>query len=471
MEKKLKFIDLFAGLGGFHFALKELGHECVLASEIQLELRELYAINHPDLEHDRIIGDIHKDIDTKEIPEFDILCAGFPCQPFSQAGYRMGLNDPVNGNHFLKLIEVINHHKPSYVFLENVPNLKGHDDGNTWKVIENSLRNEGYEVAERILSPDQFGVPQHRKRIYIVGVKTNGNDTQIKYPELKDNFKIDLSDYLEKGPEEDLTLKDDTLKHILHWQSFVKNIEIKGTNDIPRFPVWSMEFGATYPFIEKATNRHSLSELNKTKGKFGIPIKSSSKEGLRNFLPRYSLTGQDIFPKWKISYIKSNREFFNKHKDWIEDWKKEIINWKLSHQKFEWNCGIDVDYTLEDKIIQFRPSGIRVKNRDRFPALVLSTTQIPIIFDKHKKGGAGFRYITKREAANLQSMPQNNFEMLENHVSAYRAFGNAVNDFYLDVPLPGRAFRFNLFARSSQKRFPLQSLTQNEQTFKLKIAA
>ena len=113
----LKFIDLFAGLGGFHFALKELGHECVLASEIQPDLRELYVENHQDIESKRIIGDIHNEIKTEEIPDFDILCAGFPCQPFSQAGHRMGLNDPVNGNHFLKLVEIIAYHKPSYFFL------------------------------------------------------------------------------------------------------------------------------------------------------------------------------------------------------------------------------------------------------------------------------------------------------------------------------------------------------------------
>lgn len=429
MSKKLKFIDLFAGLGGFHFALKELGHECVLASEIQPELRKLYALNHQDTESERIVGDIHKDIKTEEIPKFDILCAGFPCQPFSQAGYRMGLNDPVNGNHFLKLVEIISHHKPSYIFLENVPNLKGHDDGNTWKVIATSLRKEGYEVDEKILSPDQFGVPQHRKRIYIVGVriKDDATETKVKYPVLNSDIKINISDYLEKGPDEDIPLKGHTQKHIFHWQDFVKNIDRRGLKDIPRFPVWSMEFGATYPFLEKATNRYKLSDLNKTKGKFGMAIQASSTKDLENYLPRYALTGQDVFPKWKRSYIESNRNFFNNHENWIENWKKEILEWKLSHQKFEWNCGNDVDYTLEDKIIQFRPSGIRVKNRDRFPALVLSTTQVPIIFDKYKKGGAGFRYITKREAANLQSMPHDNFKIMENHVSAYRAFGNAVN--------------------------------------------
>lgn len=425
----LKFIDLFAGLGGFHFALKELGHECVLASEIQPDLRELYVENHQDIESKSIIGDIHNDIKTEEIPDFDILCAGFPCQPFSQAGHRMGLDDPVNGNHFLKLVEIITYHKPSYIFLENVPNLKGHDDGNTWRVIEESLRKQGYEVDERILSPDQFGVPQHRKRIYIVGVKlgNRGSKTKVKYPELKVPEKNNISDYLEKGPEESMPLKQETLRHILHWQDFILNVNRAGRGDMPSFPVWSMEFGATYPFLEKATSQHDLAYLSKTNGKFGIPIKANSKEELKKFLPKYALTDQEVFPKWKISYIKSNRDFFREHESWLGSWMKTILDWKLSHQKFEWNCGKDAEYTLEDKIIQFRPSGIRVKNNDRFPALVLSTTQVPIIFDKYKKGGAGFRYITTREAANLQSMPQENFQMLKSHVSSYKAFGNAVN--------------------------------------------
>ena len=425
----LKFIDLFAGLGGFHFALKELGHECVLASGIQPDLRELYAENHQDVESKRIIGDIHNEIKTEEIPDFDILCAGFPCQPFSQAGHRMGLNDPVNGNHFLKLVEIIAYHKPSFIFLENVPNLKGHDDGNTWKVIKDSLRKQKYEVDERILSPDQFGVPQHRKRIYIVGVKTGSFDSKIKvkYPEVNTPAKINISDYLEKGPVESMPLKEETLKHIHHWQDFIQNVDRVGRGDIPGFPVWSMEFGATYPYLEKATSQYDISYLNNTNGKFGIPIEANSKEDLKYFLPRYALSEQEVFPKWKKSYISSNRNFFREHEDWLDGWKKKILDWKLSHQKFEWNCGKDVEYTLEDKIIQFRPSGIRVKNNDRFPALVLSTTQVPIIFDEYKKGGAGFRYITTREAANLQSMPEENFKMLKSHVSSYKAFGNAVN--------------------------------------------
>ena len=423
----LRFIDLFAGIGGFHFALKELGHKCVLASEIQDDLKELYSLNHPDLSKDKIIGDIHSEIKIDEIPQFDILCAGFPCQPFSQAGHRKGLDDPDNGNHFLKLVEIIKYHKPSYVFLENVQNLKGHDNGNTWKVIKQLLENQNYIVDENIFSPDQFGVPQHRKRIFIVGINKKLNKKEINYPDIKENVKFNLNDYLEKGPKEDIILKEETLKHIRHWEKFIENIDKAGFKDIPRFPVWSMEFGATYPFKNRATYTNTLLELNMSKGKFGNQISATINDELDKFIPKYSLTGPEVFPKWKVNYIKSNREFYKRHKNWIEDWKKDIIDWKLSHQKFEWNCGTDAEYTFEDKIIQFRPSGIRVKNKDRFPALVLSSTQVPIIFDKYKKGGSGYRYITKREAANLQSMPKENFLILDNNVTAFKSFGNAVN--------------------------------------------
>ena len=143
--RKLKFIDLFAGLGGFHLALSELGHKCVFASELNEELRDLYEKNHKT----KISGDINE-IDIKLIPAHDILCAGFPCQPFSKAGSQLGLDDPDNGNLFYKIMEILEVHKPEYVFLENVPNLKGHDNGNTWRVIHNEL-SKFYDVHADIL--------------------------------------------------------------------------------------------------------------------------------------------------------------------------------------------------------------------------------------------------------------------------------------------------------------------------------
>ena len=158
--------------------------------------------------------------------------------------------------------------------------MKGHDDGNTWKVIKDLLSKEEYEVDQRILSPDQFGVPQHRKRIYIVGVKKESVDSEIKikYPEVNAPEKINISDYLEKGPEENMPLKEETLKHLHHWQDFIQSVDRVGRRDIPGFPVWSMEFGATYPFLEKATSQYDLSSLNNTKGKFGIPIQQILKK-------------------------------------------------------------------------------------------------------------------------------------------------------------------------------------------------
>ena len=126
--RKLKFIDLFAGLGGFHIALNELNHECVFASELNNDLRLLYKENH----NIDCVGDITQ-VDITKIPKHNIICAGFPCQPFSKAGKQNGLDDPNNGNLFNKIMEIVDYHNPEYVFLENVPNLKSHDEGNTWK--------------------------------------------------------------------------------------------------------------------------------------------------------------------------------------------------------------------------------------------------------------------------------------------------------------------------------------------------
>ncbi|WP_081741556.1 DNA cytosine methyltransferase [Bacteroides reticulotermitis] len=149
----MKFIDLFAGLGGFHLALEKLGHKCVFASEIISELRELYQTNHGM----ECSGDINA-IKIKDIPKHDILCAGFPCQPFSQAGFQRGFEDEKSGNFFYKIMEILEHHKPEFVFLENVPNLKTHDGGKTYEIIHTTLETL-YDVREDIISPHYFGIP------------------------------------------------------------------------------------------------------------------------------------------------------------------------------------------------------------------------------------------------------------------------------------------------------------------------
>lgn len=414
-----RFIDLFAGLGGFHIALSKLGHQCVFASEIQDDLRELYERNFTDVDPDKIVGDIHS-VPVENIPSHDILCAGFPCQPFSQAGNRKGLNDPKNGNHFKLIMRILNFHKPKYLILENVHTLENHDRGKTWKIIYNELEKE-YEVKKEVLSPHQFGVPQHRKRVYIVGARKSEGGLGAFDFNFNGSFKptSHIKTIIEENSDDYVSLKTDTKKHLEVWQNFLDHIEVK---NVPRFPIWTAEFGATYPFEKKPTYRYSIRELLNYKGAFGQVIEGKSKAEVLNCLPPYVRKGKGGFPDWKIRYIKKNREFYLSNKGWLDQWLEKIKNWDHSHQKLEWNCG-EVDLTLKDKIIQFRPSGIRVKNPDKSPALVLVSTQIPIIYDN---GLESFRYMNSREAARLQSM-ESLAHMPEPMFRAIRAFGNAVN--------------------------------------------
>ena len=182
MKKKIKFIDLFAGIGGFHLALKSLGMECVFTSEIDEFAKKTYAANFKDkyLNNPNLFaGDIWK-VDFKKIPDFDILCAGFPCQPFSQAGQKKGFKDNKDGNLFFSIEEILRTKKPAVFFLENVRHLKNHDGGKTFKVIYKSLQNLNYTFDYKIIKASDFGLPQHRPRIYMVG---------FYKPFLKDMYK------------------------------------------------------------------------------------------------------------------------------------------------------------------------------------------------------------------------------------------------------------------------------------------
>ena len=182
MKKKIKFIDLFAGIGGFHLALKSLGMECVFTSEIDEFAKKTYAANFKDkyLNNPNLFaGDIWK-VDFKKIPDFDILCAGFPCQPFSQAGQKKGFKDNKDGNLFFSIEEILRTKKPAVFFLENVRHLKNHDGGKTFKVIYKSLQNLNYTFDYKIIKASDFGLPQHRPRIYMVG---------FYKPLLKDMYK------------------------------------------------------------------------------------------------------------------------------------------------------------------------------------------------------------------------------------------------------------------------------------------
>lgn len=432
----LKFIDLFAGLGGFHLALKDLGCECVFASEIKDDLRKLYKINFP--ETPIIEGDITK-IKPEEIPPHDILCAGFPCQPFSQAGKRQGFNDDKKrGNLFYCIRDIVKCHRPKYILLENVANLKNHDNGRTWETIKNELEALEYEVAEpAILSPHQFSIPQHRRRIYIVCVDKNKRSLKgFSFPS-PTKRKCEISRIIDETDTNIIKIKSDTRHQLAVWQEFL-DLTIAHGDTIPRFPIWAMEFGANYEYETKAPAFQTLKELKGKKGKLGRLILGSTVKGCLNSLPIYAQTDKsEVFPKWKISYIKQNREFYEKHKEWLDKWIKKIEKFDNSHQKFEWNCGPEAKPNIYENIVQFRASGIRVKLPTYSPALNLVGTQVPILpwvkipteclTDEEPQQG---RYMTVREAAKLQGMKDLSFGNDEFSLSTTRIFealGNAVN--------------------------------------------
>jgi DNA (cytosine-5)-methyltransferase 1 len=164
--KKIKFIDLFCGLGAFHEAFPSHDFECVLACDINEKVRHIYKDNY-GIEPE---GDI-RDIDIGTMPEFDLLCAGFPCQPFSIAGNGEGFSDTTKGNLFFDILKIIDKKKPPMCILENVKNLGTHDNGNTYKRIQTELEKRGYTVISKVLNSAEYGSPQARKRIFIVATK------------------------------------------------------------------------------------------------------------------------------------------------------------------------------------------------------------------------------------------------------------------------------------------------------------
>ncbi|MEI2609330.1 MAG: DNA cytosine methyltransferase [Candidatus Promineifilaceae bacterium] len=408
----MKFIDLFAGLGGFHIALKELGHECVFASEINNELCELYKRNfgfEPK-------GDVRR-IDEKDIPEHDILCAGFPCQPFSKAGYQLGFDCPTRGTLFYDIIRILEYHQPRYVILENVANLRNHDKGNTWKVIERELKRVGYSVADKILSPHDYGVPQVRDRLFIVGSRTGLE--HFHWPAKQPNKAFPVDEILEKNPPDAILLPERIKIYLTIWQEFLDNL---GSSDLP-LPIWSMEFGANYPYETTTPYAIGLKDLRSYKGVFGTPLQNLTDEQIATALPSYSFTHPKArvtqFPKWKINYIRKNRTFYELHKSWLDKWMLKVQTFGPSFQKFEWNCkGEKRD--ISQLVVQLRASGIRVKRRNTISSLVGITTQVPIITWEN-------RYMTPRERARLQSMDNLTYLPDISPSKTTEALGNAVN--------------------------------------------
>lgn len=200
-KEKFTFIDLFAGIGGFHIALHNLGGKCVFASEMDSHARKTYEHNFkklsPHLFENGLFNDDIRNIVPEDIPDFDVLCAGFPCQPFSQAGFKRGFNDnhsSERGNLFFNIAEILAAKKPKAFFLENVRGLVSHDNGRTFKTIRSILEEElGYSFYYKIVKASDYGLPQLRPRVFMIGYRDEGFLQGFSFPPKKP-LKFNMSD-------------------------------------------------------------------------------------------------------------------------------------------------------------------------------------------------------------------------------------------------------------------------------------
>ena len=194
MKNTIRFIDLFAGIGGMRLAFESVGAKCVFSSEWDKYCQKTYEANFGEVPH----GDITK-IDERDIPKFEILLAGFPCQPFSSIGKREGFKHETQGTLFYDVARIIEFHKPQAFLLENVAGLITHDDGRTFTTIINVLTSLGYRLEYRILDSSDYGVPQKRERIYIVGFnKKKVSMADFKFPKPR-TAKVGIGKFVEKG--------------------------------------------------------------------------------------------------------------------------------------------------------------------------------------------------------------------------------------------------------------------------------
>lgn len=371
-QSGFKFIDLFAGIGGFHQAMLSLGGKCVFASEIDPFAIESYQRNYSM----NAAFDITL-VSNSEIPDYDVLCAGFPCQTFSKAGKQKGFADETKGTLFFQIVRILQTTRPKFIILENVRNLVSHDGGNTWRVIKHTLEELGYILPPTplIMSPHQLGIPQQRERVYILGIHKSLGIKHLNF-QIPTGRKSDLNIYnsgiLEKNVDPIYNISKEEERVLTCWNEFYQGIQEK----IIGFPIWASEFGKTY----------SLNEL----------------------------------PEWKALFCMKNRTLYYKNKEFIDFWLKKwnyLADFTPTQRKFEWQAGSAIS-SIWEGLIQMRPSGIRVKRPDTFPALV-AMVQIPII-------GKYRRRLTIREAARLQSFPDD-FVLNANIHQAYKQLGNAVN--------------------------------------------
>jgi DNA (cytosine-5)-methyltransferase 1 len=332
----------------------------------------------------------------------------------------------LQGRLFFKVFDILSVKRPRRFILENVPNILRHRGGRTAATIVAKLEELGYEVKVHRLSPHQFGIPQVRERAYFVG-SLDGLDTFEWPTEFEETTTITSALHPEVAPAR--SIHEQTLRAIDMWGDFLRRspAEVK----LPSFPIWAMEFRATYPYETmtppKAWARRRPRELDGFAGSFGLPLDGLSSCSQRELIPSHSRRDGDmVFPTWKQTFIWQNREFFLANRKWIEPWLYEWQPWELpsSFQKFEWNAQGGVR-DIDEYVLQVRASGIRAKRPTTAPSLIAMThTQVPILGARISRTGKR-RYMTPSECAELQSL--GGIDLPASDLKAYKALGNAVN--------------------------------------------
>lgn len=390
----MKFIDLFCGIGGFHQALKTFSFKCVFASDIDENCRETYFKNYGL----KPFGDILQ-VKISDIPDFDILCAGFPCQPFSKAGFQKGFDDD-RGNLFFRICKIVKHHRPKYLILENVRNLASHDSGNTWKVIKENIKKLGYLTYEDpvILNTLHFGIPQNRERVIIMCKRIDlGSLPNLPSIPKSRKCKESLDKFLFDYDKNKIKGKLKVVEKV--WDDFIK-ILIHNKISVPKFPIWTDWWDGNRGF-----------GMQKDKKQFYLKYKN---------------------------WIDKNKQFYKTNKKVLEPWlESSRLNkeWFGAVRKFEWQAGdLLLDDGMDKVLWTTRGSGIRVKRPDYIPTLV-AMSQIPVY-------GPESRRLTARELLRLQSFPDS-FEFDEKNI--YKQVGNSVNARMIEKCIEFLIFEKSLF--------------------------
>jgi DNA (cytosine-5)-methyltransferase 1 len=369
----LRFIDLFCGIGGFHQALHKLGGKCVLACDIDKDCRTVYKDNY-GIEP---VVDVKK-IDEKTMPDFDIICGGFPCQAFSNGGKKKCFEDE-RGLLFDEIVRIAKEKKPKFMFLENVKHILKVSNGEVITYIKDKIASIGYHLQLFQISPHNYGIPQQRERVYFVCIRNDiYNGTDIILP--KYTGKIQFEAFLDKKADihDKYFIKGDTLNVLETWDEMVKVFEV-GEKISPTI------------MINDAYKNYTETEIN-------------------------------AFPYWKKDYIMKNRPLITKYRTKFDEWYRKhsvILQKREIYGKLEWQTGpVTANDSIFNHFIQIRQSGIRVKKGKYFPTLV-AISQIPIY-------GREKRYITPRECARLQSFPDS-FKLPVEDKKSYKQLGNSVN--------------------------------------------